>query len=559
MRTSRLSFALVCAAYVLGLLAGCKPPDSGAPEDFTEPARVYTSRSDLPAAGPSSVGQLVFVIDEAEFYYSDGAAWIHIDLQGPPGADGSDGTSIDWRGAFAAPPASPDLDWAYYNTTDRVAYIWDGDSWEILCQDLDAQSLNVQGIVAPGSYLALTHNLGRDDLTFTAQFLKYGYIYDYNDYAWLFGGGMEQSTAMVFESSATSFISTTILADGNTLIAYRDEANSGYGTLVVINPAGSVVAGPTVFETASTLNVSATALQNGNALIAYRDGGNSNYGTFVIRSASGALVAGPTVFESSLTVEISAVTLKNGDVFIAHTNVINYSQYGTFAIYSPSGTQVAGPTVFLTGGAYYVSATALQDGNVLIAYFDNDNSGNGAFVIYSPSGALVKGPTIFCGPGGSEISAVTLRNANVLIAYLGSQGGTFAIYDSSGSLVSGPTIFKGSSTREISATVLANGSALISFRDDVNSYFGTFVIYNAAGTLMVSPTVFNHTRTDDISAQALPNGHTLIAYMDADNSQYGTFVIWGQQDLRLQKIDNNQVRLWNFTWETLELIISVNQ
>lgn len=51
---------------------------------------------------------------------------------GPPGPPG---ISITWLGSLVTPPVSPDLNDAYYNTVDKISYIWDGDSWEILAKD----------------------------------------------------------------------------------------------------------------------------------------------------------------------------------------------------------------------------------------------------------------------------------------------------------------------------------------------------------------------------------------------------------------------------------------
>ena len=149
--------------------------------------------------------------------------------------DGEDGTSIIWLGSLATPPENPELNWAYYNTTDGIAYIWDGDSWEILVQDgQNAVSLNVQGVIAPNDYLSLQHNLGRDDLTFTAQFVKYGYVYDCEEYGNIFGYEGELIIApTVFESVTTYYISATALSNGNFAIAYRDRGTLGYGTFVI--------------------------------------------------------------------------------------------------------------------------------------------------------------------------------------------------------------------------------------------------------------------------------------------------------------------------------------
>lgn len=61
--------------------------------------------------------------------------------EGPAGPSGEDGISITWQGSLENPPENPMTNWAYYNTTDGIAYIWDGDSWEILAMDGSAEKL----------------------------------------------------------------------------------------------------------------------------------------------------------------------------------------------------------------------------------------------------------------------------------------------------------------------------------------------------------------------------------------------------------------------------------
>jgi len=46
-----------------------------------------------------------------------------------------DGVSISWQGTATSHPTDPTLNWAYYNETDGVSYIYDGSGWEILTQD----------------------------------------------------------------------------------------------------------------------------------------------------------------------------------------------------------------------------------------------------------------------------------------------------------------------------------------------------------------------------------------------------------------------------------------
>jgi hypothetical protein len=114
-------------------------------------ARVINSFSDLPNPNDDNAGYLYYVIEDEEFYYSNGTEYVKIDLtgeQGPQGADGSpgeDGISILWQGAFDSHPSDPSLNWAYYNTTDRTSYIYDGTAWQILYQDVNVYAIGDKG------------------------------------------------------------------------------------------------------------------------------------------------------------------------------------------------------------------------------------------------------------------------------------------------------------------------------------------------------------------------------------------------------------------------------
>jgi hypothetical protein len=55
--------------------------------------------------------------------------------QGPQGIPGVNGISINWLGTLTSNPSSPNLNDAYYNSVDRVSYIWNGSSWNIIARD----------------------------------------------------------------------------------------------------------------------------------------------------------------------------------------------------------------------------------------------------------------------------------------------------------------------------------------------------------------------------------------------------------------------------------------
>ena len=48
------------------------------------------------------------------------------------GKDGVDGAGFIWKGELETAPSNPEYMWAYYNTTDKCSYVWNGSSWDLL-------------------------------------------------------------------------------------------------------------------------------------------------------------------------------------------------------------------------------------------------------------------------------------------------------------------------------------------------------------------------------------------------------------------------------------------
>ncbi|MGE0078287.1 MAG: fibrobacter succinogenes major paralogous domain-containing protein [Bacteroidales bacterium] len=69
-------------------------------------------------------------VDKKSYIY-DGDSW---EVLAQDGTIGEAGTSVNWVGTLDVAP-TPTLNMAYYNSVDKVAYIWDGDSWETLAKD----------------------------------------------------------------------------------------------------------------------------------------------------------------------------------------------------------------------------------------------------------------------------------------------------------------------------------------------------------------------------------------------------------------------------------------
>jgi hypothetical protein len=78
--------------------------------------------------------------NEQKSYMYNGATWDILSINapaGPAGSQGINGASFQWQGSFAAPPANPQVNWGYYNTTDKKSYVWNGTQWQVLAQDAE--------------------------------------------------------------------------------------------------------------------------------------------------------------------------------------------------------------------------------------------------------------------------------------------------------------------------------------------------------------------------------------------------------------------------------------
>lgn len=119
-------------------------------------------------------------------YVWNGSAWVVICVDGVNGTNGTNGTNgigIIWKGDLAAAPGSPVLNWAYYNTVLKKAYIWNGAAWDILAQDgsngtngtngtngFNYETLDGNGIpaVADNRYQLLMRNSANTGYTFVS-------------------------------------------------------------------------------------------------------------------------------------------------------------------------------------------------------------------------------------------------------------------------------------------------------------------------------------------------------------------------------------------------------
>ena len=416
----------------------------------------------------------------------------------------------------------------YFNSSDSGLRAYDGSAWSAVGAGGGTFSGIASGTLANGQTVII-HSDG-----------KVGVITQ--------TGSADPSagTAVVFESAQSSYFSPVYdSANGKVVIAYRDQGNSGYGTVIVGTVSGTSISfgSAVVFESGNTSWISATYdSTNEKVVIAYRDDSNSDYGTAIVGTVSGTSISfgSAVVFESAQSSYISAVyDSSNSKVVIAYEDNGN-SNYGTAIVGTVSGTSISFGTavVFESAATDYISATYdSTNGKVVIAYQDDGNSSHGTAVVGTVSGTSISfgTPVVFESASSDYISAIyDSTNGKVVIAYRDNDNGgkgTAIVGTVSGTSISFGTAVVFGSNENIFISAIYDSSknkVVISSADFGNGYDGTAIVGTVSGTSISFGTAvvydsdisFENSATYDTS-----NNKVVIAYQDGGNSNYGTAVV----------------------------------
>ena len=310
------------------------------------------------------------------------------------------------------------------------------------------------------------------------------------------GSTITFGSATVFESSATSYITSTFdSSNSKVIVAYKDDGDNNKGKAAVGTVSGTSISfgTPVEFNSGSTAHISATYdTSNQKVVIAYRDEGNGSYGTVRVGTVSGTSISfgSEVVFESANTsYESATFDPSNNKVIIAYKDNGN-SDYGTAIVGTVSGTSISfgSPVVFNSADTEYISSAFDSSNNkIVITYRDNGNSYYGTAIVGTVSGDSIT--------FGSE------------------------------------TVFESATSRYTSASYdSSNGKVVIAYEDVGNSLYGTAVVGTVSGTSISfgSPVVFESAQVKAISTTYDSNSNkVVIAYQDVGNSDYGTTVVFG--------------------------------
>ena len=327
-------------------------------------------------------------------------------------------------------------------------------------------------------------------------------------------------TPVVFESATSSYIATTFDSNENkVVIAYRDDANSDYGTAIV----GTVTGGgtnsisfgtPVVFETANSTYNSATFDSDSNkVVISYADGGNSGHGTAIVGTVSGTAISFGTavVFEAANSLWVSSAFDSDANKVVISYQDNGNSNHGTGIVGTVSGTAISFGTAVVYEAASTEATGCGFDSNsnkVVIAYRDSPNSDRGTAIVGTVSGTSISYGTavVYNSHGYTNYSSVTFdSNANnVVIAYQGgaSPSGSASVGTVSGTAISFGTavVFNSAHAPYTTSTFDSNSNkTVIAFQDDGNSSYGTGIVGTIEdGTFTIGSKYYSPERWNNI-------------------------------------------------------------
>jgi|GEM_PF-2101496 len=353
----------------------------------------------------------------------------------------------------------------------------------------------------------------------------------------------------VFESATTSLICAAYDSNENkTVIVYRDQGNSNYGTAVVATVSGNSISygTPVVFEAATTGHTSVAFDSNSNKIvIAYADTGNSNYGTAIVGTVSGTSISfgTPVVYNAGTTAYNNVVFDSSSNKIVISYQDTSNSSHGTAIVGTVSGTSISfgSETVFESAETAYISAAFDSNSNkVVIAYQDVGNSFHGTAIVGTVSGTSISfgSATVFESAAVSLVQAgFDSTNNKIVVGYYdggNSYYGTAIVGTVSGTSISFGTavVFQSSQSNVYSIVHDSNAQkTVIFFRDQANSQLGTVIAGTVSGTSISFDTKFvvNNGSTEGHTQNAVFDSTAkkiVIAYRDDGNSSYGTGVVY---------------------------------
>jgi len=328
------------------------------------------------------------------------------------------------------------------------------------------------------------------------------------------------------------------------VIGYRDEGNSGYGTLVVGTISSNTISfgSPVVFVSAMAM-VPSVAFDPNTAGKFVMSCSVGSIGKVVIGSYSGTTitVSSTTTFESQASVDETQIAFDPNTanrVVVAWSRTLSAVWISACKVGTISGTTISfgAQANFSTRSAYVrLSFDPNTSGKFVVGYSNVDNGRYGTVSVGTISGttitygtaAIFNSATIYYedvafNPNTANQFVVVYRNtgnSSYGEAKIGTVSGTSISYNSA-------TVFNTGTTNNIYVDFASNisNAFVISYIDSGNSGYGTAITGSLVGASLSFNTeaVFKSALTAYSEMSTTSDGRFIIVFQDVSNLGYGT-------------------------------------
>lgn len=340
-------------------------------------------------------------------------------------------------------------------------------------------------------------------------------------------------TSMAFgaESSynigATSYGDIVRLDDTHVAVAYRDSANSGFGTASIGTISGNTVTyGPEyIFNNAAVGTVHAAAIDATHFVVSYVDNGNGARGTAIIGTVTGNTISfgAEYVYNAQGTYDPSVAVLDPTHIVFSFED---QNGYGTAMIGVVSGGNVlsfGAEYVYNTSTTQYVAVAALDATHFVTTYRDyaTGNLGTARVGVVTGNTIAYGAEYVFRNAAVMETAVTPIDATHLIVVYTDGSGN--AVHGTvSGNAIAFDTAqsFNGS-TNYIKAAALDNERFAVVYQDNANGQQGTAIIGTVSGGAIAfgSEYVFNGGQTSFLGLEKIDPTHFINSYHDIGAGQ----------------------------------------
>lgn len=330
----------------------------------------------------------------------------------------------------------------------------------------------------------------------------------------------------IFNSGSTEYISTALLPNGNVIIAYRDNADSGKGKFQIRDTGGNIFKSETLFNNSDTHSIDAVTLMNGNVYIAFIDNFDSFLYAVILDQDGNVMLAKSSVLTLPyIKTSVRSVPLNNGNVVVSYRRKPGSREDYFFTIRDQNNNAVKGETQAETyiGFAGSIGGGILNNGRFVLVSTESYFYYHGYYTVFDENGIVVKAMTDI-GEWCTYNFALGLSNGGFALLLLKNHTGFLQFCDSSGNKVNNLQ-FSTDDVKNITATNLNTGDFLIAYNHVDGGSVGKFQVYDTSGTEKVVATLFNAGDPSSISSTTLTIGNVFLAWRDNTEGGKGKFVI----------------------------------